>query len=457
MKIETVYASSVAKLDSDVINGGGTDDTSALQTVLDRAKNGDIGIHLIMDGAALVSHLILYSNTTIECLNKSCGFFQKEQTNNSIVTSDNTDSYHLNSKNISLIGGTYNQDGLRQEHESPADTVFAESSRKGNYVGRKVHYTFGMEFYGVENLLIRDITIRNFRTYALALGGFYHVTIDNCWLELPDHIQGSNQDGFHFWGPGRFLTVKNCGGRVGDDFINVGPDERDRVSSISDVLIDGIFLDDADQAIRLLSRDKGKLDRITIRNISGTYRSFGFYIDPWFQDETVGNFGNIFIENVDLSAIKPNYDYRPACLFSIGGNIESLIIKNVRHHNSFDNRQLFEFGVAFYGLPDDDGFQNAFGTKQKIQYLALEDFTSIENSGEPTDTHYIGIYSEIDTLALCNITVIKFQEESNGTFLEFGKHGKVKNLIKENWHLKGIKTEISDTAHSILPDSELDE
>ena len=73
--ISIVYASSVAKLDSNVHTGGGTDDTAALQAVLDRAKT-EGGIHLIMDGAALVSHLEVYSNTTIECLNASCGFYR---------------------------------------------------------------------------------------------------------------------------------------------------------------------------------------------------------------------------------------------------------------------------------------------------------------------------------------------------------------------------------------------
>ena len=67
MAIATVYASSVAKLDSNVRTGGGTDDTAALQAVLNRAKT-EGGIHLIMDGAALISQLIVYSNTTIECL-----------------------------------------------------------------------------------------------------------------------------------------------------------------------------------------------------------------------------------------------------------------------------------------------------------------------------------------------------------------------------------------------------
>ena len=73
--VKTIYAGSVAKLDSNVFTGGGTDDTAALQAVLDTAKDNG-GVHLIMDGAALVSGLVVFSGTTIEALNKNCGFFQ---------------------------------------------------------------------------------------------------------------------------------------------------------------------------------------------------------------------------------------------------------------------------------------------------------------------------------------------------------------------------------------------
>ena len=57
MITKTIYASQAgAKLNSNVATGGGTDDTVALQTGLDRARDGG-GVRLIMDGAALVTTL----------------------------------------------------------------------------------------------------------------------------------------------------------------------------------------------------------------------------------------------------------------------------------------------------------------------------------------------------------------------------------------------------------------
>ena len=65
MRVIKILASTVTPLDSNVYTGGGTDATEALQKILDMAKDCDVGIHLVMDGAALISQLKLYSNTTI--------------------------------------------------------------------------------------------------------------------------------------------------------------------------------------------------------------------------------------------------------------------------------------------------------------------------------------------------------------------------------------------------------
>ena len=63
-----------AKLDSDVTKGGGTDNTALIQGILDRAPQ--LGsLKLVVDGAILVTGLKVHSNTTIECLNRACGFF----------------------------------------------------------------------------------------------------------------------------------------------------------------------------------------------------------------------------------------------------------------------------------------------------------------------------------------------------------------------------------------------
>lgn len=447
MEIKKIYASEVASLSSDVNIGGGNDDTAALQRVLDLAKDDNVGVHLIMDGAALVEQLVIYSNTTIECMNKDCGFYQKDGVNRAIITNANWNNKEPKTKNISLLGGSYNQNGQNQEHDDQTRLSMCASDKINDYANENF-FVIALEFYGVEHLIVRDITIRDFRTFALTVGCFKNVLIENVWLELPFGTRG-NQDGFHFWGPGQFLTILHSGGKVGDDIINVGPDERDKVSSITDVLIDGIFMDDGEQAIRLLSRGSGRLDRVTIRNVTGVYRSYGFYIDPWFVDDSHGNFGNILIENVDLKSVKKTYA-APPFLFSVGGNIECLTLKNIRHHAAYDNRPILEIGWPFhipnretYKELDKDTIYNKCRHGQKIQTIIVDGLTITETEDEPKETNYINIYDKVENLIVKNVTVIKNQEE-NGNLIYFEDEGKIENLVMEGIHTKNLKALISD-------------
>ena len=142
--------------------------------------------------------------------------------------------------------------------------------------------------------------------------------------------------------------MKNIYGNSGDDFIAVTPDEVDKKSSISDVLIDGVHLEEADQAIRLLCCDEGTLDRVVIKNVTGTYRSYGFIINPWF-DSKGGHYGNIIFDTIDLRPMKNNYDYMEPCLFKIGGSIDCLTLRNIYHHNPEYDHLLFEVGRRYGG------------------------------------------------------------------------------------------------------------
>ena len=425
MPISTVYASTVAALDSHVYRGGGTDDTQVLQAVLDRAKT-EGGIHLIMDGAALVSHLEVYSNTTIECLNADCGFFQKDNSNCAIVTNANWNITERTIKNITLKGGTYNQNCAHQAHDVPV----TEETRPFNSYG-DIRGVVALEFYGVENVLLRDVIIVDFRTYAFMTANFLHMTLERVWLELPGRMQAQNQDGFHFLGPGQFLTIRDCGGKVGDDIMNIGPDEGDGVSSITDVLVDGLFLDDADQSIRILSRGTGLVDRVTIRNVQGTYRSFGFYIDAWYPGNTAGNFGDIFIENVNLTHTAPNYDYRPPMLFSVGGDIRCLTLKNIRHEYPIDNRAIGEFGLPFYATTPDTIADYVYpsGRKPVIQNLIIDGLTVLENE-QSEGMEQLRVFGEVENLVLKNVLSVKDKGVSrSGNVLKVYPCGHVDNAI----------------------------
>ena len=287
-----------AVLDSDVKNGGGTDDTAVLQGILDMAQKDGVGVHLVMDGAALITGLEVYSNTTIECPSKSCGFFLANGSDCALFTNARKTSgpYErercfdlIEDENIIFEGGTYNHNCRGQKHDvERPDGGFS--------------FTVAFVFEGVRNLFMRNLDIVDQRTFTGLFTNWERVCVENVHIGLPHKKHYENQDGLHFFGPGRHLGIHNLGGDAGDDFLALAPDEADGVSDISDVMIDGIHLEDADQGIRMLVRRDGRLDRVTVKNVDGTYRSFGFFINPFFPDGVTkrGGFGDIVFDTVNL-------------------------------------------------------------------------------------------------------------------------------------------------------------
>ena len=342
MMTNTLYASQVgARLDSNVATGGGTNDTAALQQVLDRAER-DGGVRLIMDGAALVTSLRVHSHTTIECLNPACGFYQADHSDCALLINAHPSAGEIIDRNITLLGGTYNQNCRHQVHHVPPDVHYSKAER----------LVVALAFFGVENLLVRDVTVRDQRTFAFLITNWLKVTMENIRLELPNFIHSGNQDGIHLQGPGRFLVLRNIQGRTGDDFIALNGDEETNgeqswahpcatVGPITDVLIDTVMVDDAAQVVRILSRESLH-DRITIRNVSGHYRSFGFYLSAWDYKRRglQGNFGSLVFENIDLRQTKADYAYTEPFLFRISGRHRSLTLRNISYHDPADDRYL---------------------------------------------------------------------------------------------------------------------
>lgn len=425
----TVLASEAgAKLDSNVETGGGTDDTDALQAILDSAPN--VGsLHLILDGAALVRGLKIHSNTTIECPTKACGLFLKGQTNAPLLRNARPSSHGERlDKNITLLGGTYNNNCPEQAH----DYARAEAGRPVEEIPdvfEERMWNFTFEFFGVEHFTARGVTIRDQRTFALLMGNFYRVVFEDIDIDLPHKVDAQNQDGLHFWGPGRFLTLKNIQGDAGDDFIALAPDENDKESDITDVLIDGVFLKEADQGIRLLSRHKGRLDRVVIRNVTGTYRSFGFFIEPWFNSNG-GNYGSIVFDTIDLRGAEPNYHYYPPFLFNIGGTVESLVFKNIYHHAPADERTLFNFGASSCMKgPGDDGSIPSMN----IRSVLIDGLRVYEPKTPDAATPLIRVFGPVGRLDVRDVEIIRDENApAAGTLLEVSEGAAVGRLSLEN-------------------------
>lgn len=427
MITQTIYASQAgARLDSDVHTGGGTDDTAILQKILDSAPAHG-GLKLIVDGAAMVTQLRIHSNTTIECLHPRCGFFQAPHSDRPLIINANPSPGAIIDRNITLLGGTYNQNCRHQAHHVPPDVHYSKAK----------HQVVGLAFFGVENLLVRDLTVRDQRTFAFLITNWERVTMENIRLELPGFIHAGNQDGIHVQGPGRFLVLRNIQGRTGDDFIALNGDEETNgepswthpactVGPITDVLIDGVFVDDAAQVLRILSRENLH-DRITVRNVSGNYRSFGFYLSAWDYKKRgmQGNFGSLLFENIDLRQTKANYDYTEPFLFRVSGRHRNLQLRNIQYHDPSDDRYL----IHLEGKTD---IPDMGDTPADVDTLVVDGLHVQDHGSAPQSHPYIRASGHVRHLVVRNSELFTAQKKGATLVATSGEHARIDRLSLAN-------------------------
>jgi hypothetical protein len=442
--IPTVFASQAgARLDSNVNTGGGTNDTAALQRVLDLAKDGG-GVHLVMDGAALITSLRVYSNTTIECRNKECGFFQADHSDCAVLINAHPSAGGIVDRNITLLGGTYNQNCRNQAHHVPPEVHYSKAER----------LVVAISFFGVENLLVRDVTVRDQRTFAFLVTNWLKVTMEDIRLELPGFIHGGNQDGIHVQGPGRFLVLRNISGRTGDDFIALNGDEEicgganfihpcATVGPITDAVVDTVMVDDAAQVVRILSREH-LLDRITIRNVCGNYRSFGFYLSAWdYQSRGLqGNFGAIVFENIDLRQTKADYTYTEPFLFRISGRHRSLILRNISYHDPVDDRYLVHI-EGHTDIPD------LGDTPAEVESLVI-DGLHVQDAGSAAQTRpYIRASGHVRRLVIRNSELYCATGKQSVLLATAGDLARIDHLVMHNLTAQNVAHLVSDPGRKI--------
>ena len=317
-----VYASNVATLNSNIDTGGGTNVTAQLQAVLDSVQNGG-HLELVIDGVALISTLRVWKNTTIRCL-PGCGFFQAPGTNWHLLTTGYVLPTEPSHDNISLIGGIYNCNGNNQSKwendHNPDDDPWG--------------WNFGLWIGWFKNFTMRDVLIRNAKTFSVTLMQGDGVVIENCsslWDDGGDltGANGRNRDGLHFWSPVSNVRVKGYVSNGDDDVIALNTAENTNVNSwptaqprrgtggtLENLVFEDIEFRNSANGIRIFSENMtASISNVVFRNI------YGNIVDVAMQDDGVvsKDFFEIYgwnvtgesainisnAERVRLSAIKP--------------------------------------------------------------------------------------------------------------------------------------------------------
>lgn len=333
---KVVYISDIPGIHGDSsVGGGGTDDAAILNAIFLRQT---VPTKYVFSKFHLVSGLRIGSYTCFEFL-PGAGLYLADGSNCPIIRNANPTTGAIIDKNIALIGGEYNGNGDNQ-------TALLESEGGG--------LVCGLGFYGIENLILRDIKITHGHGpmgYAVALSNWNKVFIEN--YEIQQGL-GAGRDGLHFFS-GSGARILNGRGQTGSDFIALNSsDYHDTVSTcpwvitdgdITDVLIDGVLLEASANGIGILDGTH-LVDNITVRNVTGTVRDYGMSLwNAWGTNYQGGKIGRILIDGVRLTASGDGSEAGAAtsiiACYSLGGGanrIDDLQIRNVQWNSSSDSR-----------------------------------------------------------------------------------------------------------------------
>ncbi len=254
----------------------GTDNTAVIQGVLDKAKLHPIIVY--WDGKYSVTGLKIYSNTSIIAF-EGCGAILRNHSDQCLLRNADISFTSFADSNISIQGGIWNGNGFNdlinpaQVHDNP----------DGGFLG----WNSVFQFFGVENLKIKDAIIYKPRTFAMHAGKIKNVFIQNVKIDVGEKAP-INCDGLYFVGPSENITIRDCDILAKDDHIAFNCPEEPG-GAITNVTIDNIRLAGGLFGIRLYST-KDLVDKIMISNIHGMTREY------WLVAE--GQIGHISASNI---------------------------------------------------------------------------------------------------------------------------------------------------------------
>jgi hypothetical protein len=230
-----IYASAAGcALNTNLLNGGGTDDSVILNAILATAPTLT-ALELIIDGPALInSPLRIFSNTTITFL-PGAGLFCGQGTNGPAlanahwVSSFNNgspiyDGSTIVDKNITIRGpGFINGNRGNGTTGNCTSGNFRSSAANPNNIPVGMLIS-NLMFFGVRYLNVSDITSYTSPCYQSWYANCFTVRIQN-FIAIDPEVTGSNpevfnnSDGMHFNGPVDDLEIIGCFLQAGDDGI----------------------------------------------------------------------------------------------------------------------------------------------------------------------------------------------------------------------------------------------
>lgn len=189
--------------------------------------------------------------------------------------------------NIEVCGGIWDCNNMAQipNHEYSKDFSVRE------FCG------YGMFFYNVTGLTLRDMTLKDPQRYAVTLATVSYFTVENIVFDFnKGNPYPINMDGIHLDGCCHYGVLRNLKGTCYDDLIALNAHEGSR-GPITNIVIDGLYAEECHSAVRLLTV-QNKVENIRISNVFGTYYQYCIGISKFYPGENTGCYRGITLDHI---------------------------------------------------------------------------------------------------------------------------------------------------------------
>ena len=420
-----VYASkNGCALNSNLQTGGGTDDTTALQTLI-TAANAAGGGTVVVDGVALVSTLQLGSGVTLTGLGSNTGLFQVAGTSAPLIRNSNivsgptapTDS-NITVRDIYLNG---NRDGAG---------FHGNATRQRDAAGK---YLPCVQMFGVSGLTVENVTVKDPPCFNFWLCNADHFKFSNIKFVNSSPASNYNNDGIHLNGYCTYGYITNIRGQTNDDFIALNADDSyftgssfdfgqgatgATIGPINNIVVDGMFMEGGISGLRIAST-VSRIDQILIRNLSGTCQTQVILVDNMpslsGSGSGAGNVGSVSIDGINTVVNFSNGFITPYYI-DIRGNIENLTIRNLNRQNS-----TVPVGQTAYPT-----LWQESGT---IQQLNISDLFLRDSDSTHDPTSHVKLNGTVTNL---NLNGVSWLQTYAGTGFLLDGTGTLSNLVLSN-------------------------
>lgn len=353
------YASQAgAALNSDILAGGGSDDTAQVQAQLTAANTSGKPTLVVIDGAARVGPLTIYPNTTLRCINGG-GLYLRNGGNNTLLRNAHPSATAATDHDIAIENCTFNGNRAGQTGTG----LFSTQTANGTLIG-------AVQMYGVRNLRIEGCNVINSKSIGIHAGALTNAYLSGNYVEGDLSAQ---QNGIQIEGNSQHVQIVGTRGKnLDDDFIALSSDGASWVNApftglgpyvgagpISDVTVRDSSCDYCMSAFRLFN-SANRIDRVTVDGITGRYFEALFLNEP--GGLTGGNVGTVSISNANVHMINNTSLASLQTGVALYLSFDHLILKNINFNDPEDPRgHLYVDASADVKHLEADGF-NVYDT-----------------------------------------------------------------------------------------------